>query len=204
MNGAIQQANKPKENPMLTQIVDNATKQVPAKLKDQFERIMIVGSKMMWSDEMTEDRQEFDQLMQAQQSNVPEVVTHTVLKICSIIQNESGVKKPLDAMGIAAPIFMAHILQYVEAKLRIPVTNDLIDQTGQMLQVNLLKMYNVSEQMIQELLKGRGGQPGEQAAAPVSETEPADEGAPPAGESATEGSERDMVPVNVDEEEADE
>lgn len=154
MNGVLQQAApKPKSNPMLDQIIQQAEAQVPEKLKSQFLTIMTVGGKLMWSDQMTKEREEFDKLLEQSGNDVPQIVTHAVLKTVSIIQNESKQQKPLDAVGLAAPIFMAHILQYVESKHGIPVTKEVIDQTGQMLQVNLLKMYGVTDQHIQELLK---------------------------------------------------
>lgn len=161
MSGVLQQAApKPKSNPMLDQIVQQAEAQVPENLKSQFLSIMTVGGKLMWSDQMTKEREEFDQIMQQSGGDVAQVVSHTVLKIISIIQNESRSDKPLEAVGLAAPIFMAHILQYVEAKHGVPVTKEIIDETGQMLQVNLLKMYGVKEEHIQELIKQRGqGQP---------------------------------------------
>lgn len=156
MNGVLQKAApKPKSNPMLDQIVQQAEANVPENLKDQFTRIMVVGGKMMWSDAMTKEREEFDQLMQQSQGDVPTVVSHTVLKIISIIQNESKQEKPLEAVGLAAPIFMAHILQYVESKHGIQVTNQIIDETAQLMQVNLMKLYGVTEQHLQELIKQR-------------------------------------------------
>jgi predicted Zn-dependent protease with MMP-like domain len=156
MNGVLQQAApKPKSNPMLDQIVQQAEANVPENLKDQFTRIMVVGGKMMWSEAMTKEREEFDQLMQQSQGDVPTVVSHTVLKIISIIQNESKQEKPLEAVGLAAPIFMAHILQYVESKHGIQVTNQIIDETAQLMQVNLMKLYGVTEQHLQELIKQR-------------------------------------------------
>lgn len=158
MNGVLQQAApKPKSNPMLDQIIQQAEAQVPEKLKSQFLTIMTVGGKLMWSDQMTKEREEFDKLLEQSGNDVPQIVTHAVLKTVSIIQNESKQQKPLDAVGLAAPIFMAHILQYVESKHGIPVTKEVIDQTGQMLQVNLLKMYGVTDQHLQELIKQRGG-----------------------------------------------
>ncbi len=169
MKGILQQpAPKPKSNPMLDQIVQQAEAQVPEDLKSQFLTIMTVGGKMMWSEEMTKEREEFDQIMQQSGGDVPQVVTHTVLKIISIIQNESQQEKPLEAVGLAAPIFMAHILQYVESKHGVPVTKEMIDETGQMLQVNLLKLYGVTEQHIQDLIKQRGSseQPGMAQSAP--------------------------------------
>lgn len=160
MNGVLQQAApKPKSNPMLDQIVQQAEAQVPEQLKNQFLAIMTVGGKLMWSEQMTKERAEFDQAMQQSGGDVPQVVVHTVLKVISIIQNESKQEKPLEAVGLAAPIFMAHILQYVESKHGIPVTKEIIDQTGQMLQVNLLKMYGVTEQHLQELIKQRSQSP---------------------------------------------
>lgn len=169
MNGVLQQAApKPKSNPMLDQIVQQAEANVPENLKDQFTRIMVVGGKMMWSEAMTQEREEFDQLMQHAQGDVPTVVSHTVLKIISIIQNESKQEKPLEAVGLAAPIFMAHILQYVESKHGIQVTNQIIDETAQLMQVNLMKLYGVTEQHLQELIKqrsqGQVAQPGQEMA----------------------------------------
>lgn len=180
MNGVLQKAApKPKSNPMLDQIVEQAEAQVPEQLKDQFLTIMTVGGKLMWSDQMTKDREEFDQLMQQSGGDVPTVVSHAVLKIISIIQNESQSEKPLEAVGLAAPIFMSHILQYVESKHGVPVTKEMIDETGQMLQVNLLKMYGVKEEHIQELIKQRGqGQPEMAQSGPEGNAEEEAEGTP--------------------------
>jgi predicted Zn-dependent protease with MMP-like domain len=125
----------------------------------------------MWSEQMTKEREEFDQILEQSRDNVPQIVTHTVLKTISIIQNESKQQKPLDAIGLAAPIFMAHILQYVEAKHGIPITNEIIDQTGQMLQVNLLKLYGVTEQHIQELIEQRAQGQGAEGQSPSPDME---------------------------------
>lgn len=160
MTGVLQKAApKPKSNPMLDQIVQQAEAQVPKDLQQQFLTIMTVGGKLMWSDQMIESREEFDRLIQEQADDLPALVTHTVLRVISTIQNESKQEKPLDAVGLAAPIFMAHILQYAESKHGVPVTKEMIDQTGQLLQVNLLKMYGVTEQHVQELMKQRGPTP---------------------------------------------
>lgn|SRR5574343_491432 len=190
MNGVLQQsAPKPKSNPLLDQIVQQAEAQVPENLKSQFLTLMTVGGKLMWSAQMTKEREEFDQALQQSGGDVPSVVVHTVLKIVSIIQNESKQEKPLDAVGLAAPIFMAHILQYVESKHGIPVTKETIDQTGQMLQVNLLKMYGVTEQHLQELIKQRGQGASQQPAQTGTEgnaDEEAAEGTPAVTDSAQE------------------
>jgi len=163
MTGVLQQAApKPKSNPMLDQIVQQEEEKVPENLKNQFLAVMTVGGKLMWSEQMTQERQEFDQLIQQSGGDVTQVVAHTVLKIIAIIQNESQQKEPLAAVGLAAPIFMSYILQYVEAKHGIPVTKDLIDQTAQLVQVNLLKMYGVTDQHIQALLKQRAQGQGQQ------------------------------------------
>lgn len=190
MNGVLQSAApKPKSNPMLDQIVQQAEAQVPENLKRQFLTIMTVGGKLMWSDQMTKEREEFDQALQQSGGDVPSVVVHTVLKIVSIIQNESKQEKPLDAVGLAAPIFMAHILQYVESKHGIPVTKELIDQTGQMLQVNLLKMYGVKDEHIQALFQQRAQGAAQQPAQTGTEgnsDEEAAEGTPAVTDSAQE------------------
>ena len=154
MNGVLQQAPKQKTNPMLDRIIQQSEAHVPENMKSEYLSIMTVGGKLMWSDEMTEERQAFDQALQ-QHGNVPEVVSHTVIKIISIIQNESKRDKPLDAVGLAAPVFMAHILQYVESKHGMEATKEIIDETAQLLQVNLLKMYGVTEQHIQQLLQSK-------------------------------------------------
>ena len=172
MKGVLQRpAPRKQSNPMLDQIIQQAEAQVPEKLKSQFLTVMTVGGKLMWSDEMTQERQEFDKALQQSGGDVPQVVTHAVLKIISIIQNESKQEKPIDAIGLAAPIFMAHILQYVESKHGIPVTKEMIDTTGQQVQVNILKMYGVTDQHIQELLKrGPQGASPDMAQSPTEET----------------------------------
>ena len=171
MNGVLQQAEQQKKpNPMLEQIAEQAERNVPEKLKHEFLSIMTVGGKLMWSPEMAEERASFDQAVQ-KSGDVPTAVSHAVLKIISIIQNESKREQPLESVGRAAPIFMSHILQYVEAKHGMPVTKEIIDETAQLMQVNLLKMYGVTEQHMQELIRSRAAEQGagspEEAASPT-------------------------------------
>lgn len=159
MNGVLQQADKKqRSNPMLDQIAEQAEQNVPEKLKREFLSIMTVGGKLMWSEEMADERAAFDQAVQ-QSGDIPTVVAHAVIKIISIIQNESKREQPLESVGLAAPIFMSHILQYVEAKHGMPVTKEIIDETAQLMQVNLLKLYGVTEQHVQELIRSRSAEP---------------------------------------------
>lgn len=181
MDGALQQP-APKqadsrENPLLTTIAQEAEAKVPEELKSQFLSIMVAGGKIMWSPEMTAERQMFDQSLKGL-NDVPRVVAHTVLKIVSIIQNESQSKKPLAAIGLAAPIFMAHVLQYVEGKHKIQITRDVIDKTGQMVGVNLMKMYGVTEAHLQELIRQRSS--GQGAAPQQGQPNPAGQPTPEA------------------------
>lgn len=177
MNGVLQQAKPgPAANPALDTIARNAEAQVPEKLRHQFLTVMTVGGKLMWSEQMSQERAEFDELIRQSGVDVPQVVVHTVLKILSIIQQESRRKEPLEAVGLAAPIFMAHILQYVESRHGIPVTKEMIDETGTMLQVNVLRMYQVSEEQIQELFRQQSQ--GSMSSAPQSGTEGATVGEP--------------------------
>lgn len=155
MPGVLNQAAPQRENPLLTKIAKDAEAKVPEQFKDQFLSIMVAGGKLMWSQELASERQAFDQALQ-QQGNVPEVVAHAVLKICSIIQNESQAKEPLDAMGLAAQVFMAHTLQYVEAKHKMPVSKEVIGETAQLVGVNLLKMFGVTDEQVKELFQKQG------------------------------------------------
>jgi len=162
----------------LTRIAKEAEAQVPEQLKGQFLSIMVAGGKVMWSPELAEERQAFDQALQ-DANDVPKVVAHAVLKTIATIQNESGSDKPLDAMGLAAPIFMAHILQYVEAKHQIPVSKEMIDETGQLVGVNLMKMYGVTDEHVKELIRQRAkGQPAEQQSAEPAGQDEAEPGEP--------------------------
>lgn len=160
MEGALSRPGRPQENPMLRQIIDNAEAKVPEKLKEEYTKVMGLAGKIMWSSdpELQKERQIFEQQLQ-QSKDIPTSVAHAVIKVVGIIQNESQMKEPLVSVGLAAPVLMAHILQYVESKMKMPVTKEVIDQTGQMLQVNLLKAYGVTEDQIKGLFtKQAGGQ----------------------------------------------
>jgi hypothetical protein len=173
MPGVLNQPTAQRENPLLTKIAQDAEAKVPPKLKEQFLSIMVAGGKLMWSQELASERQAFDQALQ-QHGNVPEVVAHAVLKVSSIIQNESKAKEPLEAMGLAAQVFMAHTLQYVEAKHKMPVSKEVIGETAQLVGVNLLKMFGVTEQQVKDLFQKQGQvqSAGEQVApAPEAEEE---------------------------------
>lgn len=183
MDGVLHKSARPaRSNPTLDKIAQEAEAQVPEQLRGEFTSIMVAGGKLMWSQEMTEERAAFDQAMK-QIGDVPRVVSHAVLKIVSIIQNESKRDKPLDAIGIAAPIFMAHILQYVESRHGMAVTNEIIDETAQLMQVNLLKMYGVTEQQVQELIRSRSQGPTQEGQEPA----PGQSAVPDAGDQEEQG-----------------
>ena len=152
MPGVLNQPTAQRENPLLTKIAQDAEAKVPPKLKEEFLSIMVAGGKLMWSQDLASERQAFDQALQ-QHGNVPEVVAHAVVKIASIIQNESQAKEPLASMGLAAQIFMAHTLQYVEGKHKITVTKEVIGETAQMVGVGLLRMFGVKDEQVKELFQ---------------------------------------------------
>ena len=149
---------------MIPQVQDPLVKQtiarlesskMPPEIRKSYDQIVTAGMQLMWA-----DGQEFDQERESALAkingpqDVPNVVAHAAIKIISIVQNESKSKDILPGVGPAAILFMCHLLEFVEVAKKIPVTEEILDQTTVLTKEGLLDLYKITKEVLAKLGKG--------------------------------------------------
>jgi hypothetical protein len=146
----------------LTQIVQGVeSAEMQPEMRDSYQRVVTAGMKLVWSAQFDEERERYlDQIQQPQ--DVPQIIAHGVVKIISIVQNESKSKSILIGVGPASTVLMCQILEYVQAKKGIDITPELIAQTALFVHQGLMHMYQITPEVlekVQQHAKGQGAQP---------------------------------------------
>jgi hypothetical protein len=154
-------------NQPLKQIEPKVTASVPPQFKDEFDRILTAGRKLIWSSPLYEkETQPYIQAIQGPQDIAPKV-SHGVVKVISLVIKEAKIPPKLDnpfypASFPAAQVLMADALQYVESSRKIPVAPDLIAATTQAINAGLVKLYGIKPEQVKAALaqaqkKSQGG-----------------------------------------------
>jgi hypothetical protein len=115
------------DDPLLQQAKKKAEDSVLPPLRQDFKNTMAAGLSLMFSRQtfgLMEDY--FKPLKTVEQ--VPLVVAHGVVKLMSILYNESNGAMPMQTMGPAAIVLAMHALDYVEEELQLPITRQIIDE----------------------------------------------------------------------------
>lgn len=128
------------DDPLLQQAKKKAEDSVLPPLQQDFKNTMAAGLSLMFSKRtfgLMEDY--FKPLTTVEQ--VPLVVAHGVVKLMSILYNESQPRSdadglaigpntgmPIQTMGPAAIVLAMHALDYVEEELQLPITKQIIDE----------------------------------------------------------------------------
>jgi hypothetical protein len=150
----------------------------------------------MWSPQFDQERESYLARIQSE-SDIPQLVAHGIVKLFSIVQNESKMKDMMPAAVPACLTLMAQVLEYLEKKLRLQLSDDVIAKTTSMIKDGIFALYKITPEMIEQV-RQKGGQ----AAPPA-----APQAAPSAnaGEPAEEDlDEEEVDPAEADNEEEDE
>jgi hypothetical protein len=178
-------------DPMLRQVVSRVEATLKPEYRQNYEQIVTAGMKLMWSQQFDQQREGYLDRIQSE-SDVPKLVAHGIVKVFSIIQNESNMKDMMPAAVPACLTLMAQILEYVEKKKRMPMTSDLIAQTTSLVKDGIFALYKITPDVIEQVRQKTGGQ-----AAPAQAPAPSGPPAETKDDAATE-------PVDTDGEEQDE
>lgn len=178
-NAQPEEAGGESSGSLLAQISANAEKSVPPKYQNGFHRIVAAGKKAMFSEQTFPEMQKYMNAIQGPEQ-VPQYVAHGVIKLLTLIFNQSKGAMPLEPVGLAATMFMVDALEYLEQVKKMPIDKAVIDQTTMAVKDGVLawlkKASGISEEDWQKVMAGKGGQ-----AAPSKPPAPAPQAQDPMG-----------------------
>lgn len=147
-------------------------------MRKSYDQIATAGMKLMWSDGK-EFQAERDSAMQqiTSEQDIPRVIAHVVVKIISIIQEQSKQKEILLGIGPASTLFMCHALEFVEVAKKMSVTPEMLAETQHLVKEGLMDLYKITPAMLQQLAdqQAKSAPPAPSSAQPSTPSETTEE-----------------------------
>lgn len=129
---------------------------VPPQLKDTYDRIIVAGMKLMWSDQTHKEMVSYLERIQSPK-DVPQIIAHGIAKLIQILIREGNIKPKIEdpfypASILAAQVLCIDALQYVEQKKKIAIDQALLAETHKLLMAGMFKMYGITEDLMRKVL----------------------------------------------------
>lgn len=141
--------------PLLVQVKRDVEAQVPKELKDAYDRVIVAGLKLMYSDQTHRYLDEY--LAQTKDSKNPaQMIAHGLMKLLQILFKESQGKLSVEAAFPAITVLMCYALEDLEQRYQIDVTPKLIADTTRAVTAGYLTLFDIPGKMKQ----GQPGRPG--------------------------------------------
>jgi hypothetical protein len=158
---------------MLDQIRQQAESQVPPALADEYRAIVVAGLRTMYSAETDETMERAYEQLRANHYS-PKFMAHALIKLLSVIYNESRSKMKVEAAFPALMALMAYALDYLEYTRGIQVTEGSVAQIIKAVTAGYFALFKIDptrvKQTIQQGLSRQTPSPGQAAATPAART----------------------------------
>lgn len=152
------------KDPLLKRMVVHIESRLTPDLRKNYDAIVVSGMKLMFSDTTHQYMTEYLDLIKGPQ-DVPKMVAHGIVKLLSIIQNQSKRAEPFPAAGPACMSLATMALEFVEKRNKINVDNRMIDDTMTLIKEGIFALYKITPEVLEGLKKKPNG-----AAAPAQPT----------------------------------
>ncbi len=144
-------------NQLLTATKKKLEGSVPPQLKDVYDRIIVAGMKLMWSDQTHKEMVSYLDRIKSPK-DIPQLIAHGIAKLIQILIREGNIKPKLDdpfysASMLAAQVLCMDALQYVEQKKKITIDQAVLAETHKLLMSGLFKMYGITEELMRKALE---------------------------------------------------
>lgn len=144
-------------NQLLTATKKKLEGSVPPQLKDVYDRIIVAGMKLMWSDQTHKEMVSYLDRIKSPK-DIPQLIAHGIAKMIQIIIQEGNIKPKLEdpfypASMLAAQVLCMDALQYVEQKKKIVIDQAVLAETHKLLMSGLFKMYGITEELMRKALE---------------------------------------------------
>jgi hypothetical protein len=147
------------DNRLLSQARDKAEASVPEQYRRGYTQILAAGLKAMFSDKTFPLMKEYLASIKSPQ-DIPHVVAHGIIKLLSILFNESRGKLQLEASGPASIVLMTHALDYVEDVMKIPIDANVLASTTDLVNKGLMHFLKqatkMSDEDFNQIMQGKG------------------------------------------------
>lgn len=161
------------QDPMLKQLVQQTEAKITPDLKRNYDAIVVSGMKLMFSEGTHQEMVSYLENIKNPE-DVPKLVAHGIVKVLSIIQNQSQQAEPFPAAGPACLTLMAQALEYVENTTPIEVSKEMIDETVTMIKEGIFSLYKITPEVLTALQnRKKDAQPGAPPTAPAQPPQPA-------------------------------
>lgn len=166
------------KEPMLVEIRDQIERQLPPELEADYRAILRAGMKLMFSKQTHGFMMDYVQHIQASPpEQVPTLVAHGVIKMLTIIWNESKGKMKIEAAFPAATTLMCYALEYVKSLgIHLPLNKEMLAQTTKQLAAGFFKAFHITQSQIRQAVKQGRPAPGQGPSEATPPAEPAPRG----------------------------
>lgn len=166
------------KDPLLRRLVTRMEGALKPEMRRNYDAIVVAGMKLMFSEGTHHFMDEYLENIKSPE-DVPRIIAHGIVKLLSIIQNQSKKQEPFPSAGPACISLMAMALEFVEKRNKIDIDNRIIDETSMLIKEGIFALYKITPEAMQAIQNQKAKQPGEQAQEPLA-AQPPPEQAPSA------------------------
>jgi len=173
------------DNRLLIQAQQKTEASVPKEYQRGYHAIVAAGLKAMFADKTFPLMKQYLASIKSPQ-DIPQVVAHGIVKLLSVLLNESQGKMPLEPSIPAAIVLMTHALDYIEEVMKMPIDANTIASATDLVNKGMLHLIKqasgLSDADMQQIMMGKGKElaASKQAQPPQAGALPSQAGAPPA------------------------
>lgn len=138
------------QDPLLKRIVQGVEAKLTPDMKRNYDAIVVSGMKLMFSEGTFPEMERYLQNIRGPE-DVPKIVAHGIVKMLSIIQNQSQQAEPFPAAGPACLTLMAQAMEYIEQKAQIDVSKEMVDDTITLIKEGIFSLYKITPEVIAAL-----------------------------------------------------
>ncbi|MDO8547877.1 MAG: hypothetical protein Q7R68_11040 [Nitrospirales bacterium] len=164
------------QDPILRQIKSGIEAKIPADMKRDYLAVVTAGLKLMYSDETHHFMQEFLDGVKAKGED-PKAIAQGIVKLATVIQNESKRPEIIPAIFPAALVLMCYALEDLEKAHGVDFSKEQVSEITKLVMFQLMKVYKIDPKQIHQAVQTGVPKPGQE---PVAQ-EPAAPTAPPGG-----------------------
>jgi predicted nucleotide-binding protein (sugar kinase/HSP70/actin superfamily) len=138
-------------NKILTDIAQGVTDKVPAQNKEQFDRVVLAGKKILFDPKFHQNME----LVKNPESrkNPVDTISTGVAGLMELIYLQSNKKYSPNAVIMGGCILMCEVLDFVERAYGIQVTNELVAQTWKMTMDKVMRRLGITPEALQQAIQ---------------------------------------------------
>jgi hypothetical protein len=128
---------------------------VPTKEQEQYQAIVVAGLKLMFSKQTSHFMQEFlDKAKQANPAQLPRMIAAGLVKLISVIHNQTQGRMSQEAGVYAALVLMCYALEVLEEVLpQLKVNEDMVDRIATETMGGYMSLFGIDKDKIKSAIR---------------------------------------------------